>query len=47
MVESGEYDKIDNPLKNAPHSEEVVCGDEWNHKYMNVNIKNWIDIAEK
>lgn len=32
-VENGTYDKLDNPLKNAPHSEEVVTKSEWNHKY--------------
>ncbi|HSB93438.1 MAG TPA: aminomethyl-transferring glycine dehydrogenase [Flavitalea sp.] len=32
-IESGRFDKNDNPLKNAPHVMEEVCGDEWNHKY--------------
>ena len=32
-VEKGELDKIDNPLKNAPHTAAVVTGDEWNHGY--------------
>ncbi len=32
-IESGAYDKTDNPLKNAPHTQAVVCSDEWNHKY--------------
>jgi glycine dehydrogenase len=32
-IEKGEYDKQDNPLKNAPHTMAVVCDDEWNHKY--------------
>lgn len=31
-VESGEWDRIDNPLKNAPHSQDVVCADQWSHK---------------
>jgi glycine dehydrogenase len=29
----GELDATDNPLKNAPHTTDVVCGDEWNHSY--------------
>ncbi|TDO19680.1 aminomethyl-transferring glycine dehydrogenase [Pedobacter duraquae] len=32
-VQSGESDKLDNPLKNAPHTASVVTGDEWNHSY--------------
>jgi glycine dehydrogenase len=32
-VEQGILDKIDNPLKNAPHTAVVVTGDEWNHSY--------------
>jgi glycine dehydrogenase len=32
-VESGEFDKIDNPLKNAPHTAVVVTGDSWEHPY--------------
>ncbi len=32
-VESGVYDKTNNPLKNAPHTQEVVCADEWNYPY--------------
>ena len=27
------YDKEDNPLKNAPHTIEEVSANEWNHKY--------------
>ncbi len=30
---TGESDKLDNPLKNAPHTAHVVTADEWNHKY--------------
>ncbi|MES2996196.1 MAG: aminomethyl-transferring glycine dehydrogenase [Verrucomicrobiota bacterium] len=29
----GELDAKDNPLKNAPHTAEVVCGDDWHHAY--------------
>ncbi len=32
-VEKGLSDKIDNPLKNAPHTVAVVTGNEWNHPY--------------
>jgi glycine dehydrogenase len=32
-VESGQMDKQDNPLKNAPHTAAVVTGDAWTHKY--------------
>ena len=26
-------DKVDNPLKNAPHTQKVICADEWSHGY--------------
>ena len=32
-VKSGEFDKNDNPLKNAPHTASVVTVDEWKHSY--------------
>ncbi|MFL9484710.1 aminomethyl-transferring glycine dehydrogenase [Chitinophagaceae bacterium LWZ2-11] len=32
-IEEGKSDKTDNALKNAPHTQAVICGDEWNHKY--------------
>jgi glycine dehydrogenase len=32
-IESGKADKVDNPLKNAPHTMQVVTDDEWTHKY--------------
>ena len=32
-VEAGNLDKVDNPLKNAPHTAAVVTGNEWNHGY--------------
>jgi glycine dehydrogenase len=32
-VEQGILDRLDNPLKNAPHTAVVVTGDEWNHSY--------------
>jgi glycine dehydrogenase len=32
-IEEGKADKADNALKNAPHTQSVVCADEWNHVY--------------
>jgi glycine dehydrogenase len=32
-IEEGKADKTDNALKNAPHTQAVVCTDEWNHSY--------------
>jgi glycine dehydrogenase len=32
-VEQGKLDKVDNPLKNAPHTAGVVTANEWNHSY--------------
>ncbi len=32
-IESGLMDKVDNPLKNAPHTSEDVVTDDWNHAY--------------
>ncbi len=32
-IENGTSDKTDNPLKNAPHTQAVVCADEWSHSY--------------
>jgi glycine dehydrogenase len=32
-VENGKADKTDNLLKNAPHTQFVVCANEWNHDY--------------
>jgi glycine dehydrogenase len=33
QIEEGKADKTDNALKNAPHTQQVVCADEWNHAY--------------
>ncbi|MBS1641391.1 MAG: aminomethyl-transferring glycine dehydrogenase [Bacteroidetes bacterium] len=33
IIEEGKADKTDNALKNAPHTQAVICADEWNHKY--------------
>ena len=33
MIEESKIDKKDNPLKNAPHTQFVVCSDDWNKNY--------------
>ncbi|MDQ7947780.1 MAG: aminomethyl-transferring glycine dehydrogenase [Pedobacter sp.] len=33
QVENGALDKVDNPLKNAPHTVAVVTANEWSHAY--------------
>ena len=32
-IQSGKYDKIDNPLKNAPHTHVELASNKWDHKY--------------
>ena len=32
-IKSGEFDKIDNPIKNAPHTDSELASDNWEHKY--------------
>jgi glycine dehydrogenase len=32
-IENGSADKADNALKNAPHTQFVICANEWNHQY--------------
>jgi glycine dehydrogenase len=32
-IEESKADKKDNSLKNAPHTQTVICADEWNHSY--------------
>ncbi|MBK6379871.1 MAG: aminomethyl-transferring glycine dehydrogenase subunit GcvPB [Chitinophagaceae bacterium] len=32
-IEDGKVDKVDNALKNAPHTQQVICANEWNHAY--------------
>jgi glycine dehydrogenase len=32
-VEEGRLDREDNPLRNAPHTAQVVSADEWQHGY--------------
>ena len=33
LVESSKFDKIDNPLKNAPHTYIELASNDWSHKY--------------
>ncbi|HVY76786.1 MAG TPA: aminomethyl-transferring glycine dehydrogenase [Puia sp.] len=33
QVADGRMDRTDNPLKQAPHTQEIICADEWNHAY--------------
>jgi glycine dehydrogenase len=54
-VENGEADKDDNVLKNAPHPEYEITGDEWKHPYSRSKAaypldwlhesKFWINVA--
>jgi glycine dehydrogenase len=32
-IETGKADKVNNPLKNAPHTQWTACSTEWNHPY--------------
>jgi glycine dehydrogenase len=32
-IEKGEWDKTNNPLKNAPHPADVIAADDWNRPY--------------
>ena len=32
-IEDGSADKTDNALRNAPHTQQVICADEWKHAY--------------
>ena len=32
-IEKGLSDKLDNPLKNAPHTQKVICANDWTHAY--------------
>lgn len=32
-IEAGILDRADNPLKNAPHTQEAVIADDWSHAY--------------
>jgi glycine dehydrogenase len=33
LIEEGALDKKDNPLRNAPHTQFVICSDEWTRPY--------------
>ena len=33
MIRDGKFDKVDNPIKNAPHTIEEVSSDNWDHQY--------------
>lgn len=32
-IENGQSDKLDNALKNAPHTQFIITADDWNHAY--------------
>ena len=32
-IEEGRMDREDNPLRNAPHTVDMICADDWNHAY--------------
>lgn len=32
-IESGKMDKLDNPIKNAPHTQQIVCSSHWTRGY--------------
>ena len=32
-VEDGSFDRLNNPLKNAPHTAAIITANEWNHDY--------------
>jgi glycine dehydrogenase len=32
-IEEGNADKLDNPLKHAPHTQAIITADVWDHKY--------------
>jgi glycine dehydrogenase len=54
-IETGEADKTDNVLFNAPHPEYIMVADEWNHKYSRTKAvyptewvaenKFWVNVA--
>ncbi len=33
QIKSGKFDKVDNPIKNAPHTDSELASDKWTHKY--------------
>ena len=36
MIKSGKFDKVDNPIKNAPHTDIELSSDKWDHKYLSL-----------
>ena len=32
-IRNGSFDRLDNPIKNSPHTIEEISSDEWNHQY--------------
>jgi glycine dehydrogenase len=54
-IETGVADKLDNVLKNAPHTQAVICANEWTHSYTRqeaafplpyiANNKFWASVA--
>jgi glycine dehydrogenase len=32
-IEEGRADRTDNALKHAPHTQQIICADEWSHSY--------------
>lgn len=32
-IEEGKLDKLNNPIKNAPHTQQIVCSSDWNRPY--------------
>jgi glycine dehydrogenase len=33
LIADGKMDRADNPLKHAPHTQEIICADAWDHAY--------------
>ena len=33
LIKTGKFDKADNPIKNAPHTDTELASDNWTHKY--------------
>ena len=33
LIKTGKFDKVDNPIKNAPHTDTELASDNWTHKY--------------
>jgi len=46
-IEEGKSDKTDNPLKHAPHTQFVICSNEWNHSYSRENAAFPLDYVRQ